>query len=366
MRNNSDRSVVLTLDAGGTNFVFSAFQSDQEIVQSLTLPSVADNLENCIATIINGAKDIISKISNKPVALSVAFPGPINHTTGVVGNLNNMPAFKEAVPLGPILKNKLKIPVFINNDGNLFAYGEANYGLLPYINKLLSEEGRTKKYGNLVGITLGTGFGAGIIRNGELFSGDNFLAAEVCMLRNRINSETSAEEGISIRAIQRVYAEKANIDLSKAPSPKIIFAIANGEAEGNKIAAREAFCQLGVVLGDALGNILTLIDGLVVIGGGISGAMSFIYPSLLKELNSKYVSHSNKIYPRLIQKVFNLDDEKERKLFLDDNEKTLVVPETNERISYSPEARLGIAISKAGASKSISLGAYAYALKFIE
>jgi glucokinase len=365
MSNSVDNRVVLTLDAGGTNFVFSAFQSNLEIVQSLTMPSSAHNLEDCINTIIKGTNAIISRIKDKPVALSVAFPGPINHVTGIVGNLNNMPAFRNTVPLGPILSNKLKIPVYINNDGNLFAYGEAKFGLLPYINNLLLEEKRSKKYSNLVGITLGTGFGAGIVRNGEIFSGDNFLSAEVCMLRNRINPETSAEEGISIRAIQRVYAEKANIDVSNVPSPKTIFTIAKGEAEGNKEAALEAFRQLGVILGDAIGNILSLIDSLVVIGGGISGAMPFIYPSLMAELNSQFVSYSNKSNPRLIQKVFNLDDGNERKLFLDDNEKIIIVPETGERIAYSPQARLGIATSKAGASKSISLGAYAYALKEI-
>jgi len=366
MNLTGDKRIVLTLDAGGTNLVFSAIQNNQEIVSPLTLPSNADNLENCIKTVIQGYQEITSKLSSKPDAFSLAFPGPIDHSTGIIGNLNNLPAFKGGVPLGPILASRLKIPVFINNDGNLFAYGEALYGFLPFINNLLATEGRAKRYHNLVGITLGTGFGAGIVRNDEFFTGDNFLAAEVCMLRNRINSNTSAEEGISIRAIQRVYADKAGIDPINVPSPKTIFAIANGEIEGNRDAAREAFHQLGVSMGDALGNILTIIDGLIVIGGGISGAMSLIYPSLLKEINSKFNSYHSDPYPRLIQKVFNLDDEKDKVLFLQNNEKMILVPDTGENIPYAPEARLAIAISKMGASKSISFGAYAYALKVID
>jgi glucokinase len=366
MNFTGDKRIVLTLDAGGTNLVFSAIQANQEIVTPLTLPSNADDLNKCIDTIIKGVNEISSKLISKPVALSLAFPGPIDHTKGIVGDLNNLPAFRGGIPLGPILQNRLNMPVFVNNDGNLFAYGEGLYGFLPFVNSLLQNEGRAKRYRNLIGITLGTGFGAGIIRNEELFAGDNFISAEVCLLRNRINPNTSSEEGISIRAIQRVYADKAKIDPSNIPSPKTIFAIANGQSEGNKDAALEAFRQLGVALGDALGNILTLIDGMVVIGGGISGAMSLIYPSLLEELNSKFISYHSYPYPRIIQKVFNLDDEKDTKLFLQNNEKLILVPETGEKITYSPEARVGIGTSKIGASKSISLGAYAYALKYLQ
>ena len=45
-----DPRVVLTLDAGGTNFVFSAVQSDREVVEPLTLPSNAHELQACLGT----------------------------------------------------------------------------------------------------------------------------------------------------------------------------------------------------------------------------------------------------------------------------------------------------------------------------
>ena len=366
MNLTGDNRIVLTLDAGGTNLVFSAIQANQEIVSPLTLPSNADNLDNCINAIVKGFNEIISRLSSKPVALSFAFPGPIDQSTGIIGDVNNMPAFRGGVPLGPILRNRMKMPVFINNDGDLFAYGEALFGFLPYVNNLLREEGYSKRYNNLIGITLGTGFGAGIVRNEEMFSGDNFLAGEVCMLRSRIDSSSFAEEDISIRAIQRVYTEKANIDPTNVPSPEKIFRIAKGEVNGNKEAANEAFHKLGISLGDAICNILTLVDGLVVIGGGISGAMSFIYPSLMDEINSYFVTYKGEHYPRLIQKVFNLDDEKSLQLFLQNFEKTFLIPEIGEEISYSPEARLAIGTSKIGTSKAISLGAYAYALKALD
>ena len=119
---------------------------------------------------------------------------------------------------------------------------------------------------------MGTGFGGGIVREGRLFIGDNSMAGEVWLLRNKLNPEMNAEEGSCIRAVRRVYAEKSGIQFDQAPEPKIIFDIGNGKTQGNKEAALEAFRRLGEVAGDAMGNALTLIDGLAVIGGGVSGA----------------------------------------------------------------------------------------------
>ena len=67
----------------------------------------------------------------------------------------------------------ITLTVFINNDGDLFAYGEAIAGFLPYVNCLLKKTGSPKRYKNLIGITLGTGSGGGIVCDGELFIRDN-------------------------------------------------------------------------------------------------------------------------------------------------------------------------------------------------
>ena len=71
-----------------------------------------------------------------PVAISFAFPGPADYRNGVIGgNLPNFPSFRNGVALGPFLQHHYGIPVFIENDGNLFAYGEALSGALPMINQ---------------------------------------------------------------------------------------------------------------------------------------------------------------------------------------------------------------------------------------
>ncbi len=359
---NTDRRIVLTLDAGGTNFVFTAIQANKEITEHITLSPNADNLEKCIDTITEGFKSVMGKLKRKPVAISFAFPGPGDYATGVIGDLNNLRAFRGGVPLGPILSNTFHLPVFINNDGDLYTYGEALSGFLPYVNQLLQNAGIARQYHNLLGFTLGTGFGGGLVRNTELIQGDNSAAGEVWLFRNRLNPSTNAEEGISIRAIKRVYAEESGMDIHSAPEPKDIFKIALGKQDGNVQAALEAFRQLGIVLGDVLGNLITVFDGAVVIGGGISGAVSLILPSMMEELESKYTDYNGRSYPRLVQRVYNINDAESRVKFLNWQEKILKVPGGNETIKYTPEPRIPIGISEIGTSKAISLGAYAFAL----
>lgn len=87
---------------------------------------------------------------------------------GIIGDLKNLPAFQGGVALGAFLRNKFGIPVFINNDGDLFAYGEALAGALPEVNRSYGMRGKIK-YKNLIGITLGTGFGGGVVREGSFF-----------------------------------------------------------------------------------------------------------------------------------------------------------------------------------------------------
>ena len=53
--------------------------------------------------------------------------------------------------------------------------------MLPEINRGLREAGSTKRYKNLLGVTLGTGFGAGVVIDGELLRGDN-AAGRICMV----------------------------------------------------------------------------------------------------------------------------------------------------------------------------------------
>jgi glucokinase len=366
MNFENDQRIVLTLDAGGTNFVFSAIQGNHEIVEPLTLPSNAHDLGRCLSTIVDGFSRVQTSLPNKAAAISFAFPGPADYPNGIIGDLGNLPAFRGGVALGPMLQDKFKLPVFINNDGDLYAYGEALAGFLPHINGLLEKSGSPKRFNNLVGLTLGTGFGGGIVRNGQLFIGDNSGAGEVWLLRNKLYPGMNAEEGVSIRAAQRFYAEFAGIDFKDAPSPKDIHDIAQGKQSGNRDAAIQAWQRLAEILGDALANVLTVIDGLAVIGGGLAGASDVFMPFIIEEMRASYTNFTGQTYGRLAQQVFNLEDKSNLDLFLKGDRKTIRVPDSDREVAYDPMARVGIGISKIGTSKAVALGAYAFALNAID
>ena len=359
----SQSRIVMTLDAGGTNLRFSAMRGGKPVTATVSLPSNGDDLTRCLAHIVDGFTQVKALCPEAPSAISFAFPGPADYPHGIIGDLGNLPGFRGGVALGPMLEEKFGIPVFINNDGDLFVYGEAIGGLLPHINRLLEKAGSPKRYRNLVGVTLGTGFGGGIVRNGELFIGDNSMAGEVWLLRNKFHPEMNAEEGTCIRAVRRVYAEQTGSALDEVPEPKELCEIANGEKIGNQPAALEAFRCLGESVGDALGSALTLIDGLAVIGGGVSGAWPLFLPAVVEELNGTYTGPAGNKFRRLASAAFNLEDPAQLGVFLKGETRTIKVPGSGRSLAYDPLQRVGVGMSRLGTSEAVAIGAYAFALQ---
>jgi len=363
---DEDDRTVLTLDAGGTNLTFSAIAGNREVVHPLTLPACGDDLGACLGQIVEGFSRVRRAAGGSAVALSFAFPGPADYPAGIIGDLSNLPGFRGGVPLGPLLEERFGVPVFINNDGDLFTYGEALWGLLPEVNRALAAAGSPKRFRNLLGVTLGTGFGGGIVRGGELYLGDNSAAGEIWLVRNKLDGGCFAEEGASIRAVRRAYALAAGLPPEAAPEPKEIDAIARGQAPGDAAAAREAFRRLGEVAGDAIANALTLLDGLVVVGGGLAAAAPHFLPALVGQLNGRLESLAGGEVPRLELTAWNLDDEAELREFLADRTRTVAVPGSTRRVVYDPRKRTGVGLSRLGTSHAVALGAYAFALAALD
>jgi glucokinase len=360
---NKDNRIVMTLDAGGTNLVFSAVRAEAEITDPVILSAKGDSLEEILNNIIGGFRMVKSKIGDEPVAISFAFPGPADYENGIIGDLQNLPFFKGGVALGPMLQETFGIPVFINNDGDLFAYGEAISGFLPEINRKLEEAGNPKRYRNLLGVTLGTGFGGGIVTRGKLFMGDNSAQGEINRMRNGNFKEFDAEESISIRGIQQEYSNYAGINLASCPEPKEIFGIGMGNTPGNRKAAISAFRSFAVAAADALANAITLVDGLIVIGGGLSGAYPLFLTQLVEEMNRPFDTVSGQPLERLEITAFNLEDETSLEKFLEVSAAEIKIPFSKKKTLYDPVKKTGVGISRLGTSNAVSIGAYAYALQ---
>ena len=358
-------ATVLTLDAGGTNFVFSAIRDFKEVATPITLPAHSDNLDRCLSNIIFGFQEI-GKVVGKFDAISFAFPGPADYELGIIGDLPNFRAFNGGIPLGPMLHHRFKVPVFINNDGNLFASGVARAGYLPALNNRLKMAGSKKQFHSLIGITLGTGFGCGIVSNGQLITGDNSCAAEIHNTVNAYDPKRNAEESVSTRAIQRVYAEHADRSFNGKYMPKEIYEIAKGRRAGNAEAAKRSFEEYGRALGASICNVLTLVDGIVVIGGGLSAGWDLFSSAMFTEVNRKLETFRGEHLSRLSLKVFDLQDPLTFDEFARGDIRSILIPGTDQTIEYDALQRSGIALSDIDSSLAISLGAYTFALQHLQ
>ena len=130
------------------------------------------------------------------------------------------------------------------------------------------------------------------------------------MLRHKLERDINAEEGASIRAVRASMRRAAGIAFdgcaraeggsSRSPT---------GSAEGDREAAVEAFRRMGEVAGDAISECLTLIDGLVVIGGGISGAHRQFLPAIVDETEWHLCRPERGAVPSgSFPRAFNLED----------------------------------------------------------
>ena len=123
---------------------------------------------------------------------------------------------------------------------------------------------------------------------------------------------------------------------------------------------------MGEVAGDAIATAVTLIDGLVVIGGGIMNNYQFLMPGILRTMRGKMRQLSGDVLDRVQMKVYNLDDPAEFVNFAKGEARKLKIYGSDDEVVYDPQKRIGVMRSKIGASKAISLGAYAFALSELD
>jgi glucokinase len=192
------------------------------------------------------------------------------------------------------------------------------------------------------------------------------VAGEIRLLRNKLDARMNAEEGASIRAVRRAYAREAGIGIDEAPQPREIFEIARGAGAGDRAAAVEAFRRLGEVAGDAIAQASALVDGLVVVGGGLSAAWPLFLPALVQEMNATYESPEGEASRRLTPVAFNLEEPAELQRFVESETRTLAVPGGDRRVAYDALARTGVGVSRLGTSDAVAVGAYVFALEKLD
>lgn len=249
---------LIGVDLGGTNIRAGKIIADKiALISKASTPSKGsvDEVMERIFQLIDDCFD------ESTVSIGVGVPSVVDVDKGIVYDVVNIPSWK-VVPLKEMLENRYHIPVYVNNDANCFVVGEKYYG-------------KAKSYKNIVGITLGTGLGCGLIFNGRLYEGSNCGAGEfgnVSYLQHNIEYYCSGQFFTDEKKVSAVDV----YNLAKKGDP----------------GARQLFDEYGFHLGEALKSILYAYDPeVIILGGSVTQSFEFFKDAMFHALqNFAYTS----------------------------------------------------------------------------
>jgi glucokinase len=256
----------LGIDWGGTYIKAGVVNDRGKILKQVAYAS--KSLTDKKAFIDNVVLMVKNLRSFKIKAVGIGAPGIINLKKGFIYYLPNIPGWKN-FPLKSVLRKKLKMPVFVNNDANTFGLAESRFGA-----------GRGKS--RVIFLTLGTGLGGAVILNNQILSADTSALelghvplstkGKICGCGGRGCIQTFVGNGYILDEYKRLKKNKTNIN-----GVKEIFARAlKGEKEA--LAVWEGF---SLALGKFLSGMINIFNPQVVIfGGGVSGAFNLFKPRL--------------------------------------------------------------------------------------
>jgi len=277
---------ILGIDIGGTKLAVGVSTAQGRLLSSERIPTNSgEGPQRMIARLAEVCLRVIDQSGVKVDAAGVGCVGPLDQKTGYVINPVNLHGWKE-VPLVDILKNDLKMPVFLDNDANAAALGEHRFGA-------------GRGVANMVYLTISTGIGGGIIINHQLYQGENGNAGELghmsvnfagrpCGCGNLGCIEQYASgTAIATRAREAVKAA-GNTDTALLSLAGTIDQI-NGQVvvqavlQGDRLACR-VWDETIVALGSCMVSVIHIFNPRrIVLGGGITNAGDLLFVPLRKQ-----------------------------------------------------------------------------------
>jgi len=160
--------MIIGIDLGGTKVSVGAV-SDGVVTGVVRREVPSREAANIVLEEITGA--IAELFDSSVVGIGCGVPSVVDVERGIVFDVENIPSWRE-MPLKAALEEKFGVPASINNDANAFAVGEHVFGA-------------GQQFPDMVGITLGTGMGTGVIVGGHLYSGSNCGVGEIGMMTHK-------------------------------------------------------------------------------------------------------------------------------------------------------------------------------------
>jgi glucokinase len=286
------KKAVIGIDLGGTNIksVLLALPS-LRILDRGSRPSQA---QAGVALVVeNIALEIESRLSDAQNAgyqvklAGIGSAGLVDR--GVVRNSPNLPGWQGAVPLQRLLEKRLskhRLKITIENDANAFVVAEQKLGAAKGLN-------------NVIGLTLGTGVGGGIILNGRLYRGASGGAGELGHMaiksdgpKCKCGNQGCLESLIGAQAIINRYNDlrfRAHLRIETGLTVKEIVE----RARRRDSQAALALGETGRLLGVGLANMANIFNPqAIVIGGGVAQAGRLILSPALGEMKARAMPYN--------------------------------------------------------------------------
>jgi glucokinase len=248
----SDKKII-GIDLGATNIRGAVVSGDtlSDII------SVRIHSDGAVEEVLGDIYQVIDALMTDSVAaVGIGVPSVVDVAEGIVYDVQYIPSWKE-VPLKKLLEARYQKPVLLNNDANCFALGEYYFG-------------KERKAASMVGLTIGTGLGGGIIINHKLFPGYNCGAGEFGLLPYRDNILEYYCSGSFFRNVYGLDGLRVFEDAKK------------GDAR-----AMELYAQLGTHVGQAIKAVIYTYDPeLIVLGGSVSQAYDWFKDAMYSEIRS--------------------------------------------------------------------------------
>lgn len=243
-----DNKKVIGIDLGATNIRGAVVEQgslskilSQRINSQGSAEDVLQDIYRLTDTLMAG---------NDVAAIGIGVPSVVDVEEGIVYDVQYIPSWKE-VRLKKLMEDRYHIPVFVNNDANCFAVGEYHFG-------------KGKGVDSMIGLTIGTGLGAGVLINSRLYAGANCGAGEFGFFPYLDNILEFYCSGSFFQNVYGLDGVKVFEDAKK------------GDAK-----AIGLYKDLGTHLGNAIKLVMYAYDPkLIVLGGSVSQAYSLFQQTM--------------------------------------------------------------------------------------
>jgi glucokinase len=275
-----EKKFIIGIDLGGTNLKVALLDlkyriKDREVLSTRSFLEKGE-LTSGIVYCINRIMKYNSLDKTDILGVGLGLPGPVDAKKGVVHFFPNIPGWRE-VHLREILKKRLNLPVFLDNDAKIMALAEHRLGA-------------AKGFSNVLCMTLGTGIGGGIIIGGKLYRGFNNAAGEVGHLP--INEKGPNCNCGSVGCLEAYIGNNRIIKEARKEfkSDITLEDLSSMAAKGNKRAIK-IWRNVGGHLGSALSAVVNLLNlDAIVLGGGVANAGKVLFDSAKEKLKRQAMS----------------------------------------------------------------------------